>query len=189
MVNEGVAGLSRDPSQGHRHLPLRAGRFGMWCDIRTSPWSCQVASRPDCEEGHIRPSWRGDPGDPTLAFFLLIPPCSLQRGLNPGHLGHPWPTQWKDLSSSPARAIPLPARWRYAWVTMRPKLVRHWQCPWLLNAILTSRWSTEAANVLVWGSQSSQLSEDGIRCAERKFESQCDGSESWLTIPTAKRRR
>jgi len=50
--------------------------------------------------------------------------------------------------------IPSPAQWRYAWVTMRPKLVRHWQCPWLrvsllLWAILTARWSTEAPNVLV----------------------------------------
>ncbi len=71
-------------------LAFPEGRtFRMWCDIRTSPWGCQVASQPDCEEGQIRPSWQGDKGDPPLAFFLMIPPCSLERRLDPGHLGHP----------------------------------------------------------------------------------------------------
>lgn len=51
----------------------------MWCDIRTSPWGCQVASQPDCEEGHIRPSWRGEPGDPTLASFSRFPPVHFKE--------------------------------------------------------------------------------------------------------------
>lgn len=166
----------------HENDPLVGGSWSHWC-----AWNVDHPENP-LLAGSSSPT-------PTRSL-LAVGTRGAPPGLAHRRSGSAWASDRKVSREAPRPAsrwtptpgrgswvvqdlgIPSPAQWRYAWVTMRPKLVRHWQCPWLRVSLGHPDRAVEHGGCqrVGWGSQSSRLSEDGIRCAEGSSRASATGA-------------